>query len=72
MIIWRMRIAAEGYKHTLTKYVILIAVQLQQLLHKSVSMLRYTCIASLFFFYRFIYEIMQKGIAQPDRPGTTV
>ena len=49
-----MRIAAEGYKQTLTKYAILIAFQLQQWLQKSASMLRYTYIACLFFIVSFM------------------
>jgi len=48
---WRMRIACWIPKVTNThsEYVILIAFKLQQWLHESASMLRYTYIAFLFF-----------------------
>jgi len=65
-----MRIAAEGYKHTLTKYAILIAFPLQQWLHKSASMLRYMYIACLFLIVSFMRYA--EKYSQPDRPGTTV
>ena len=50
MTIWRMRIARLFPKaiNTHSEYVILIAVPLQQWLHESSSMVRYTYISRLF------------------------
>ena len=39
----------EGYKQTRSQYVILTAFQLQQWLHERTSILRYICIACLYF-----------------------
>jgi len=49
MTIWCMRIACRipKAKNTNSEYVILIAL-LQQWLHESASMLRYTCVAVLY------------------------
>jgi len=41
----------EGYFHTLSEYVILIAGLLQQRLHERASILRYKYIVCLFVFY---------------------
>jgi len=53
MTIWRMRIACwmPNATKTLSKYVILLAFPKQQWLQERASVLRYTCIACLVFFY---------------------
>ena len=56
MTIWRMRIACwiPKKRNTLSKYVILIAFQLQQCFRKSASVLRYTYIVCRVVFLPFV------------------
>jgi len=62
MTIWRMRIKCwiSNATNTFSEYVILIAFPLQHWLHERTSLLRYTCIAFLVFFYfEFRGEILR-------------
>jgi hypothetical protein len=53
MTVWRLRIACRIPKatNTLSEYVVLIALPLQQWLHERASVLRYPCIISLVYFW---------------------
>jgi hypothetical protein len=55
MTIWHMRIACRILKatNTLSEYVTLIACPLKKWLIEPASMLRYTCIACLVYYYEF-------------------
>jgi hypothetical protein len=62
MTIWRMRIACwmPNATNTLSEYVTIIAFPQQQWLHERASVLRYTCIACLaFFYFEFNGEVLK-------------
>ena len=68
MTIWRMRIACWLLKATHTRYVIRIALPLQQWLHERAAMLRYTHIACL---ARINYDESKKHRNDRDKEGST-
>jgi hypothetical protein len=58
MTVWRLRITCRIPTNTLSEYVLLIALPLQQWLHERASVLRYPCIISLVYLWLIVLPLI--------------